>query len=296
MVFDHPRDETRPSLIAMESDRERPAGTLSTGRREAQRQWEANPCGADTVESGASESLDWFREARRVRYEDYAPWLIRATGIREIRGKKVLEIGVGLGSDHYTLAKGGNEMTALDLSREHLRLTTKHLQLEGLQTTTVHGDMENMPFADATFDVVYSFGVLHHTDNMDKAVSEIRRVLRPGGQAVISVYHRDSLYFWVGLMAINGVLRGWLFRYGWKRTLARIEAGAGDDYVPTVHVLTGSRLRRLFHLFDAGKIEVNHAGLPGSVTARMGPRFRAFTERLWAWAGWYLTIHATKRS
>jgi ubiquinone/menaquinone biosynthesis C-methylase UbiE len=151
-------------------------------RREAQKQWEANPCGASTVRDVAPETIEWFREARRVRYDEYAPWLRATTGIGEIRGKDVLEIGVGLGSDHFTLASGGNRMTALDLSREHLRLTQRHLSLEGLSTTAVHGDMEKMPFADASFDVVYSFGALHHTDHMEKAVAEIRRVLPPGAQ------------------------------------------------------------------------------------------------------------------
>lgn len=64
----------------------------SIGRLEAQRLWEANPCVAETVLNLKPESLEWFREARRVRYEEYAPWLIKATGIDEIRGKRVLEI------------------------------------------------------------------------------------------------------------------------------------------------------------------------------------------------------------
>jgi len=120
-------------------------------RREAQKQWEANPCGASTVRGVEPESLEWFREARRVRYNEYAPWLRATTGIEHVRDKDVLEIGVGLGSDHFTLASGGNRMTALDLSREHLRLTQRHLSLEGFSTTAVHGDMERMPFADASF-------------------------------------------------------------------------------------------------------------------------------------------------
>ena len=78
-------------------------------RIEAQKQWEANPCGASTVKGQTAETLEWFREARRVRYDEYSPWLRQATGMVEIRGKDVLEIGVGLGSDHFTLASGGIE-------------------------------------------------------------------------------------------------------------------------------------------------------------------------------------------
>ena len=267
----------------------------SIARREAQRQWEANPCAADSVTGRARESLEWFREARKVRYHDYAPWLISTTGIDSIRGKRVLEIGVGLGSDHYTLARGGNEMTALDLSREHLRLTSLHLELEGLKTEAVHGDMENMPFPDGTFDVVYSFGVLHHTDNMDRAVAEIHRVLKAGGIAILSVYHRESIYFWIGLMLINGVLRGWLFRFGWKRTLARIEAGAGDDFVPQVHLLTRNSLRGLFCSFQILNLACYHIGIPSRVQRRLRTSTRLQLERLLRPFGWYLTITAQKR-
>ena len=268
------------------------------GRREAQKQWEANPCGASTVRGVAPETLDWFREARRVRYDEYAPWLRATTGIGEIRGEDVLEIGVGLGSDHFTLASGGNRMTALDLSREHLRLTQRHLSLEGLSTTAVHGDMEQMPFPDASFDVVYSFGVLHHTDHMERAVAEIKRVLRPGGRAIIGVYHRDSAFFWLRTVAWNGIAQGGFRRDGWARTLARIEAGAGDDYVPTVQVLSRTGLRRLFGQFRVASIQ--SAGvmpddfLHLQVIAR---RIRRATlERTLGWLGWYLIVTAHKES
>jgi len=265
-------------------------------RREAQKQWEANPCGASTVRGVEPESLEWFREARRVRYNEYAPWLRATTGIEHVRDKDVLEIGVGLGSDHFTLASGGNRMTALDLSREHLRLTQRHLSLEGFSTTAVHGDMERMPFADASFDVVYSFGVLHHTDHMEEAVAEIRRVLRPGGRAIISVYHRDSVFFWLRTVAWNGIAQGGFRRDGWARTLARIEAGAGDDYVPTVRVLSRAGLQRLFGQF---RIEsLRSAGvmpddfLHFQIVARRISR--STLERVFGRLGWYLVVTAHK--
>ena len=263
-------------------------GDDTIGRIEAQKQWEANPCGASTVKGKTAETLEWFREARRVRYDEYSPWLRQATGMVEIGGKDVLEIGVGLGSDHFTLASGGNRMTALDLSREHLRLTQRHLELEGLSTTAVHGDMERMPFADASFDVVYSFGVLHHTDHMDRAVAEIRRVLRPGGQAIIGVYHRDSVSFWLGTVAWRGVLTGGFWHDGWKRTLARIEAGAGDGYVPTVRVLSRSHATSLFRNYQRVQISTHH--FSNRLAIWLFGQLRC--ERFFSRIGWYLVIRA----
>lgn len=273
-------------------------GRDSVGRRAAQKQWEANPCGASTVRAIAPETLEWFREARRVRYEEYAPWLRAITGIGDVVGKDVLEVGVGLGSDHFTLASGGNRMTALDLSREHLRLTQKHLALEGLSTMAVHGDMECMPFDDASFDVVYSFGVLHHTDHMERAVAEIRRVLRPGGRAIIGVYHRDSVFFWLRTVAWNGLVRGGFLRDGWARTLARIEAGAGDEFVPKVRVLSRAGLRRLFGRFEVAGIR--SAGVMPDDFLHLKVLFRRIPrmtlERMLGRFGWYLIAVAQRDS
>jgi len=210
--------------------------------------------------------------------------------LAEIKRKDVLEIGVGLGSDHHLLATGGNRMTALDLSREHLRLTNKHLRHEGFGSRLVHGDMENMPFSDESFDVIYSFGVLHHTDSMEQAAREIWRVLRPGGKIIISVYHLWSFYFLAGVFFYQGLLQGGFFLHGWKKTLARIEAGAGTNYVPIVRVLSRNQLRRLFGQAENIHISCHH----------ISNRFlqRAFgpwrCEKILRNLGWYLLLTAYK--
>ena len=131
---------------------------LHPDKVEIQKQWDNDPCGAVTVKDRAVGTLEFYREARRHRYEDYAPWMPGVMGFKEFSGKQILEVGVGLGSDHYSFAVNGNRMTALDLSREHLRLTKQHLNLEGLDNREFYGDAEKMPFEDNSFDVVYSFG------------------------------------------------------------------------------------------------------------------------------------------
>lgn len=154
---------------------------LNPDKLEIQRQWDNDPCGANTVNNISRETLEYYRVIRRYRYEVYAPWMPDTMDLSGWHHKDILEIGVGLGSDHYMLAAGGNRMTALDLSREHLRQTKRHLNLEGLDTKAVYGDAENMPFENGSFDVVYSFGVLHHTPDTAAAFREVERVLRPGG-------------------------------------------------------------------------------------------------------------------
>jgi ubiquinone/menaquinone biosynthesis C-methylase UbiE len=121
------------------------------------------------------------KSVRDHRYSVYAPWVLEAMRFKRFRWKDVLEVGVGLGSDHLSLASCGARMTALDLSREHRGHTVKHLSYWGYSTRPIHGDAEQMPFANASSELVYSFGVLHHTPDTDVAVSEVHREFRPAG-------------------------------------------------------------------------------------------------------------------
>ncbi|MGH7194777.1 MAG: hypothetical protein ACREJM_14755, partial [Candidatus Saccharimonadales bacterium] len=88
---------------------------LHPDKIEVQHQWDRDPCAADTVTDVARDTVEYYRAIRNHRYEVYAPWMQQAMAFSEWRGKRILEIGVGLGSDHYMLAKGGNHMSALDL-------------------------------------------------------------------------------------------------------------------------------------------------------------------------------------
>jgi SAM-dependent methyltransferase len=264
---------------------------------ETQRQWDTDPCGAVTVQDQPPGSLEFYRAIRRHRYEVYAPWFDRVVGFDSWRGRDVMEVGVGLGSDHYRFARGGNRMTALDLSREHLSQTANHLKLEGLTTNVQYGDAEEMPFADGCFDLVYSFGVLHHPPDTEKAIDEVRRVLRPNGTALIGLYHRNSWFFWLSTMLTQGVLRGGLWRKGWRRLLSEIEYRSNpDSALPLVKVLSRREVRKLFRGFaeiriTACHVESSHFSIFAPLVRWLG------RERLESWlgfGGWYLIIHAQK--
>ena len=103
---------------------------MNRAKREIQKQWDANPCGASTVSDAAPGTLSFYRKVRQHRYSTYAPWLGPILESEAVPHRRILEIGVGLGSDHYRFAAAGNSMVAIDLSREHLRQTTRHLELE----------------------------------------------------------------------------------------------------------------------------------------------------------------------
>jgi len=280
------------------SDAGMPPVVLDRDKREVQKQWDENPCGANTVASHLQfGSIAFYREARRHRYTVYGPWFDAVMLFDETRAQRVLEIGVGLGCDHFRFARNGNQMTALDLSREHLRHTERHLALEGLSTEAVYGDAERLPFEDERFDLVYTFGVLHHTPHIDRALSEIHRVLRPGGVALVGLYHRDSYYYWIQKVLVEGLLKLGFLRKGYRRVMSEIEFRRdSDSAIPLVRVFSRMQVRRLFRRYASITLETRHVepdhfyrlrGLVSRLT-------RATLERRFGAGGWYVIARATK--
>ncbi|XGB39075.1 MAG: class I SAM-dependent methyltransferase [Cyanobacteria bacterium LVE1205-1] len=131
---------------------------------------------------------------KRYRLE---PYILSFADFNSIKGKRVLEIGVGLGADHQCFAEAGAELYGIDLTERAILHTQRRLGLFGLSSHLTVGDAEHLDFADNSFDMVYSWGVLHHSPDTTKAVDEVYRVLRPGGKARIMIYHKWSM---VGLM------------------------------------------------------------------------------------------------
>lgn len=156
--------------------------------------WEKASCGEDLYLKGFSQ-VDYNNQAT-YRYT-LEPEILDFANFQEFRGKKTLEIGVGLGADHQKLAEAGADLFGIDLTERAINHTQRRLDLLGLKSTLQIGDAENLPFEDNFFDAVYSWGVLHHSPDTSKAIHEAYRVLKPGGSAKIMIYHKNSM---VGFM------------------------------------------------------------------------------------------------
>jgi ubiquinone/menaquinone biosynthesis C-methylase UbiE len=169
--------------------------------------WEAEPCG---IRYGAGDDrLAWFREISRTRYEQ-VPYLPAFARFPEAKGKQILEIGVGLGSDFLEWCRHAECATGVDLTQAAIGLVRERLRLEGIPDARYvlrTADAEALPFSDDSFDIVYSWGVLHHTPNTERAYREVFRVLKPGGQMRTMIYHRRS---WTALMLylLHGLAKG----------------------------------------------------------------------------------------
>ena len=178
---------------------------------------------------------------------------------RSLRGKRVLEVGSGLGAVSATLARQGAEVTALDLTWTGASSTARRFGLDRTRGAVVQGEAERLPLADESFDFVWSWGVILHAPNPARAIAEMHRVLRPGGEVCVMVYNRHSFYNWLGIVARHGVLRMQLLRHSvqdlWNRVLGR----------PRRRRLSPRRLfqrRRTSFVHDGG-------GLRGSGAARI---------------------------
>ena len=163
--------------------------------------WQANPCGTKFADAPVGTRAFFERvEAHRYEKEWHIP---AAAGFDGARGLRVLEIGCGLGTDGARFARAGAVYTGVDLTEAAVSLARRNFELQGLAGEFRTADAENLDFPDAAFDLVYSHGVLHHTPDTARAVGEVHRVLKPGGRAVVMLYHRDSYNYRVNISVLR---------------------------------------------------------------------------------------------
>jgi SAM-dependent methyltransferase len=149
--------------------------------------WDSEPCGTRYL----GEKSEFDAQAR-ARYQ-LEPHIPAFAGFSSARGLRVLEIGVGIGADYEQWLKAGAIATGVDLSQASLEHARRRCARAGVVPDLHLADAEELPFASNSFDVVYSYGVMHHSPNPAKCLKEALRVLKPGGEARIMLYHHASL-------------------------------------------------------------------------------------------------------
>jgi SAM-dependent methyltransferase len=247
----------------------------------------------------------YLLESDRAGYEAQAearyqlePFIRAFAQFEAARGLRVLEVGVGLGADHQQFAENAADLHGIDLTPRAIEHTRRRLAAFGLPSKLLVGDAENLGFRDDSFDLVYSWGVLHHSPNTAHAVAELHRVLKPGGQARVMIYHKWSL---VGMML-------WI-RYGLLELRPRISLEKlFGSYLesPGTKAYSVQGAKELFSAFEVVQVTtvLSHGDLLGSAAGQRhaGPLL-AVARRLWPrWllrrvlsgAGLFMMIEARK--
>jgi ubiquinone/menaquinone biosynthesis C-methylase UbiE len=155
--------------------------------------WNRRSCDTYIAESSKF-SREYFEEIETFRYRDQ-PCIHSFAQFTRYRGRRVLEVGFGAGTDFIQWLRAGAVASGIDLTQEALENLNHRIQIYGLPAPEriCVGDAENLPFDSNQFDLGYSFGVLHHTPNTEKALAELVRVVRPGGEIKIMLYNLHSL-------------------------------------------------------------------------------------------------------
>ena len=168
--------------------------------------WNSKTCGTWEI-TEEKFTKEYFEEIEKVRYE-LQPELFSFAEFTRYHGKKLLEIGVGAGTDFLQWVRAGAKAYGMDLTEHACEHVRHRLDLYGLKAEDIRvGDCENLPYDDNSFEIIWSWGVIHHTPDTPKAFKEIIRVLAPGGKAKIMIYHRHSILtylFWVKHALLKG--------------------------------------------------------------------------------------------
>lgn len=182
-----PTQDRLTEAARMETD------SASGVKEEVRAYWNRQSC--DTHVAAAEKfSREYFEEIEAYRYRDQ-PFIHSFAQFTRYHGKKVLEVGFGAGTDFIQWLRAGARASAVDLTQEGLDHLTHRIEVYGLPVpeSIRIADAENLPYESDTFDLGYSFGVLHHTPDTEAAIRELVRVIRPGGELKIMLYNRHSI-------------------------------------------------------------------------------------------------------
>jgi ubiquinone/menaquinone biosynthesis C-methylase UbiE len=292
--------------------------------------WNTEACGTHFV-SAEPGTPEFYEQYRRFRYE--TEWHIpEIVPFQDGKDKHVLEIGCGNGADGVMWAQHGASYTGVDLTDAAVVAARKHFDVLGLPGRFEIQNAEKLTFTDESFDFVYSHGVLHHTRNPQRAFAEVYRVLKPGGRAILMLYHKSSFNYHVRIMGYMRLrlltkilmrapswdadrarladeprgIRGntdpsvWQIHYeqflrqGWSylRAPQFVHHCTDGPECPVAYAYTRDELKAQLGAFRALTFRVAHFPLRRAPLGRWIPR--ALEKRLAEAMGWYLFVDAQR--
>jgi ubiquinone/menaquinone biosynthesis C-methylase UbiE len=165
--------------------------------------WNDNPVGSNFV--AYQKTRSFYEDYDRFRYRTEGHILEELDKL-DLKNKRTLEIGIGQGADSMQMTNRGALYYGIDLTEESVRRVKERFRLFNKNYQEINvANAETIPYADDFFDLVYTHGVIHHSPSIDKIVSEIHRVLKPNGQVVMMLYHKNSFNYYISIGALRRV-------------------------------------------------------------------------------------------
>jgi SAM-dependent methyltransferase len=279
--------------------------------------WDRQPCDSE-LSTRERNSREFFLDVEQQRYA-LQPHILECHSWIDWQGKRVLEVGAGIGTDARRLIGNGARYTGINVDRGSTEATARALRTFALAGVALQCDACTLDFPSGSFDVVYSFGVLQHIPEVERAIAEIERVLKPGGELLVMLYNRTSINYaleirllrklGLRLLGVPGMI-GLLERLGLPRAklerhrelyrehrsmseqewLSRNTNGPDYPYCRVYDAREAEDLLRGFHLerHVVRFFDYRHWGVPGRL---LSPRLRRSLGDRW---GWHRILHARK--
>lgn len=260
-------------------------------KEQVQSYWNKASCGTEVTQKKKF-SPEYFEEIENYRYR-VEPEIMAFAQFSRFRGKKILEVGVGAGTDFVQWVRSGSHAYGIDLTQEAIENTKYRLSLEDLQAADLRtGDAENIPYEDNAFDLVYSWGVIHHSPDTQKCVRELIRVAKAGGIIKLMIYHRYSLF------AFYQWIRSALFKGRPFQTLSKVLYYHQESIGTKAYSFNEAR-----SLFE--RLPVDLISIKAPVTQHDLLRYKSLPFRViayiaasilgWQRVGWFMMIELRKR-
>lgn len=213
--------------------------------------WNRRPCNVrhSQLEIG---SKAYFEEVEKRRYF-VEPHVASFAAFEKWQGKRVLEIGCGIGTDAIGFARAGADLTIIELSDKSLDICRKRFEVYGYSAKFICGNVEEIDryLTSQTFDLIYSFGVLHHTPNPNRALAKIKNFMDPTSELRLMLYSRWSLKTLATLLAHGS-------EFGWNMDKVIPYYSEAQEGSPVTTVYSFKQIYELLEGYEISKIWKDH--------------------------------------
>lgn len=259
-------------------------------KEKVRRYWNKASCGTEYTDQKKF-SEKYFQEIEALRYK-IEPEIFSFAQFTRFHKKTVLEVGVGAGTDFLQWVRSGAHAHGIDLTQEAIDNVTSRLNLYGLKASDLRvADAENLPYPDNYFDCIYSWGVIHHSPNMQRCFEEIIRVAKVGGTIKLMIYNRRSLFAFYRYL-IAGLFKGKPFQ-----TISTVLFNHQES--PGTKAYTFKEIKKMLAGYPVKVNQLKAAATSHDLLYYKAKPFRwlaYFAACLCGWnrVGWFMTIDLQK--